>query len=76
MLRLFIEGGTREGAEENGICWLYSFMERCFCAKSGNSGLVFPIIFHAVGLGSAFLPMFFPIIAAGFLIALPSFTAG
>ena len=33
--------------------------------------LVFPIIFHAFGLGSAFLPMFYPIISAGFLIALP-----
>jgi hypothetical protein len=33
--------------------------------------LVFPIIFHAIGLGSAFLPMFYPIIAAGFLVALP-----
>jgi hypothetical protein len=33
--------------------------------------LVFPIIFHALGLGSAFLPMFYPIIAAGFLVALP-----
>jgi len=31
--------------------------------------LVIPMLFHAVGLGSAFLPMFFPIIAAGFLIA-------
>ncbi|MFW6161084.1 MAG: ECF transporter S component [Acidobacteriota bacterium] len=31
--------------------------------------LVIPILFHAVGLGSAFLPMFFPIIAAGFLIS-------
>ncbi|MFW6140074.1 MAG: ECF transporter S component [Acidobacteriota bacterium] len=31
--------------------------------------LVIPILFHAVGLGSAFLPMFFPIIAAGFMIA-------
>jgi len=33
--------------------------------------LVIPILFHAVGLGSAFLPMFFPIIAAGFLVAPP-----
>ena len=33
--------------------------------------LVFPVIFHALGLGSAFLPMFYPIIAAGFLVALP-----
>ncbi len=34
--------------------------------------LVFPVIFHAVGLGSAFLPMLYPIIAAGFLVALPA----
>jgi len=33
--------------------------------------LVLPIAFHAVGLGSAFLPMFYPIIAAGYLVALP-----
>jgi len=33
--------------------------------------IVLPILFHAVNLGSAFLPMFFPVIAAGFLIALP-----
>ena len=33
--------------------------------------IVLPILFHAVGLGSAFLPMFFPIITAGFLVALP-----
>lgn len=30
--------------------------------------LTFPLLFHAVGLGSAFLPMFFPIVAAGFLV--------
>lgn len=33
--------------------------------------LTFPLLFHAVGLGSAFLPMFFPIVAAGFLVAPP-----
>lgn len=33
--------------------------------------LVFPILFHAVGLGSSFLPMFYPIIMAGFLLATP-----
>ena len=33
--------------------------------------IVFPMAFHAAGLGSAFLPMFFPIILAGFLIAPP-----
>ena len=30
--------------------------------------LTFPLLFHAIGLGSAFLPMFFPIVAAGFLV--------
>ncbi|MCU0289629.1 MAG: ECF transporter S component, partial [Acidobacteria bacterium] len=34
--------------------------------------LVLPLLFHAIGLGSAFLPMFFPIIAAGFLVTLPA----
>ncbi len=33
--------------------------------------VVLPMVFHAVGLGSAFLPMFYPIIMAGFLIELP-----
>lgn len=33
--------------------------------------LVFPILFHALGLGGAFLPMFFPMIIAGFLVSFP-----
>lgn len=33
--------------------------------------LVIPVLFHAVGLGSAFLPMFFPILVAGFLVSWP-----
>lgn len=33
--------------------------------------VVLPMAFHAAGLGSAFLPMFFPMILAGFLIAPP-----
>jgi hypothetical protein len=33
--------------------------------------LVFPLIFHTLGLGSSFLPMFYPVIAAGFLVSLP-----
>lgn len=33
--------------------------------------LIIPVLFHAVGLGSSFLPMFYPIIIAGFLLALP-----
>jgi hypothetical protein len=34
-------------------------------------GLVLPMLFHAVGLGSAFLPMFPPLLVAGFLLATP-----
>jgi hypothetical protein len=33
--------------------------------------IVIPILFHAVGLGSAFLPMFYPILLAGFLTPVP-----
>ena len=33
--------------------------------------LVLPVLFHALNLGSAFLPMFLPIIVAGYLLALP-----
>lgn len=31
-------------------------------------GVLFPILFHAVGLGSVFLPMYWPIAAAGFFL--------
>ncbi len=34
--------------------------------------IALPVLFHAVGLGSAFLPMFFPIIISGFFVALPA----
>ncbi len=30
--------------------------------------IVFPLLFHALGLGSAFLPMFFPILVAGYVV--------
>ncbi|MBN1272708.1 MAG: ECF transporter S component [Candidatus Aminicenantes bacterium] len=33
--------------------------------------LALPVVFHAVGLGRAFLPMFLPIVTAGFLTVLP-----
>ncbi len=34
-------------------------------------GVLFPIIFHALSLGPVFLPMFIPILLAGFLLPLP-----
>ena len=34
-------------------------------------GILIPILFHAVGLGSFFLPMFWPIAAAGFFLPVP-----
>lgn len=33
--------------------------------------LAIPVLFHVVGLGSSFLPMFFPLIIAGYLVCLP-----
>ena len=34
-------------------------------------GVLFPMLFHSVGLGSAFLPLFWPIAAAAFFLDLP-----
>ena len=35
------------------------------------TGIVFPLLFHFVGLGPMFLPMFWPIAVAGFLLPVP-----
>lgn len=35
------------------------------------AALVLPVFFHALGLGSAFMPMFYPLALAGFLVAPP-----
>jgi len=35
------------------------------------AALVLPVFFHALGLGSAFMPMFYPLVLAGFLVAPP-----
>ena len=34
-------------------------------------GVLFPMLFHGVGLGSIFLPMFWPVAAAGFFVPIP-----
>lgn len=34
----------------------------------GAAALALPVLFHALGLGAAFLPMFLPLSAAGFLL--------
>jgi hypothetical protein len=36
-----------------------------------TAALVLPVFFHALGLGSAFMPMFYPLALAGFLVAPP-----
>ncbi len=36
-----------------------------------SGALALPILFHALGLGSAFMPMFYPLALAGFLVATP-----
>jgi len=33
--------------------------------------LTIPILFHSLGLGSSFLPMFYPLVLSGFLLPLP-----
>ena len=35
------------------------------------AALVLPVFFHALGLGSAFMPMFYPLVLAGFLVVPP-----
>jgi uncharacterized membrane protein YuzA (DUF378 family) len=35
------------------------------------AGVLLPVIFHTLGLGAAFLPMFWPIAVAGFFLSLP-----
>ncbi len=36
-----------------------------------SAALVLPIFFHVLGLGSAFMPMFYPLAVAGFLVSPP-----
>jgi hypothetical protein len=36
-----------------------------------SAALVLPLFFHLLGLGSAFMPMFFPLALAGFLVTPP-----
>ncbi len=38
----------------------------------GALGVAIPMLFHAVGLGKAFLPMHLPILVCGFLVSLPA----
>ena len=36
------------------------------------AGVILPSFFHALGLGAAFLPMFWPVAVAGFFLPLPA----
>jgi len=36
-----------------------------------SASLVLPVFFHLLGLGSAFMPMFYPLALAGFLVSPP-----
>ncbi|HEX9933727.1 MAG TPA: ECF transporter S component [bacterium] len=35
-------------------------------------GILFPVLFHTIGLGSVFLPMFWPVAVAGMLLPFPN----
>ena len=50
----------------------YSGADVLLAGLFSSLAIIFPIIFHAIGLGSAFLPMFFPVVVAGFLINIES----
>ena len=43
-------------------------LQLCLTALFTALGVLFPILFHAVGLGSVFLPMFWPVAASGFFL--------
>ena len=49
----------------------YSGQDLVLGGLSLSLALVVPSLFHAIGLGSAFLPMFFQVIIAGFLVVFP-----
>jgi hypothetical protein len=50
----------------------YSGVDVLIAGLLSSLAIIFPIVFHAVGLGSAFLPMFYPVVVAGFLINVES----
>ena len=49
----------------------YSGQDLVLGGLFSSLALVVPFLFHAIGLRSAFLPMFFQVIIAGFLVVLP-----
>ncbi|MDZ7261925.1 MAG: class I SAM-dependent methyltransferase [candidate division KSB1 bacterium] len=49
--------------------------ELVLAALFGALGLVLPIFFHALGLGSVFLPMFLPLLTLGFMVSVPTAVA-
>ncbi len=48
---------------------LWTIQEVLIGALFGAVGVLLPILFHAVGLGRAFLPMHLPILVAGFFVS-------
>ena len=49
----------------------YSTRQMALTAVFCAFGILFPLLFHFVGLGSIFLPMFLPLLIVGFLVDLP-----
>ncbi|MFC1558274.1 ECF transporter S component [candidate division KSB1 bacterium] len=45
--------------------------EMVTAAIFGALGVIFPVLFHLIGLGSVFLPMYLPIATMGFLVSFP-----
>ncbi|MGB9619107.1 MAG: ECF transporter S component, partial [Armatimonadota bacterium] len=47
----------------------YSARDLALGGLFGATGVALPIVFHAVGLGKAFLPMHLPVLVCGLLIS-------
>ena len=60
-----MESGT---ASSSGRAPALTLREIVWSALCIALGLAMPAVFHAVGLGTAFLPMFLPVMAAGLLL--------
>lgn len=59
---------TAQGASESAVCAsVFDARDLALGGLLGALAITLPMLFHAVGLGKVFLPMFLPILALGLL---------
>jgi len=70
-----VRAGAAEGAGKGDDALAMrtgrSPFELVLCGLFGAAALVLPMIFHAVGLGKVFMPMFLPLLVLSFLVSAP-----